>query len=450
VIQKGGLIRFGYNLLFAAFFWLSAPFYLLKMVRRGNWRRGFAQRFGIYDEALRSQLRESGPVVWMHAVSVGEINQCVPLQQALEKVMPGRTWVISTTTSTGMAELQTKLPEQVLKIYYPADFAGAVRRSLNLIRPRMIVLVEAEVWPNMMWAAADRQIPVALVNARLSERSFHRYRQVAFLFAPLFESLSAVGAQTEGEVELWCQLGCKSGRIVVTKNMKFDSVDLEPPGKLDVRALLDRLGVGRDSKIIVGGSTHDGEEAILARVMKRLRSDGLDVFLVIVPRHMERGRAVLSHIQEQGLRARRRSQLNAADCEPDLDLDCLIVDTTGELIDCYAAADVVFIGKSLKKGGGQNPIEPAALGKAVLYGDKMGNFKDISHILVSEGAAVAVSGEGGLQEKLHEILLSTSKNQEMGKAASRCVTENRGSLRRTVQMIQKITQKTIDPTTDIS
>lgn len=453
VIQRGRLIRFGYNILFTVFFWMSAPFYLLKMVRRGNWRAGFFQRFGIFSKALRSRLGESDSVVWIHAVSVGEVNQCVPLQRELEKMMPDQTWVVSTTTSTGMVELEKKLPGDVLKLYYPADFAGAVRRSLKCIHPRMIVLIEAEVWPNMMWAATDSRIPVALVNARLSDRSFERYLKTSFLFAPLFESLAVIGAQSIGDVERWRQLGCQADRISMTGNIKFDSVQLEPSGRVDVRALLDELGVSRAAKIIVGGSTHDGEEAMLARVFKRLRAEGLEVILIVVPRHMERGVAVQADVENQDLRAVRRSMFRLNRVDLDHQVDCLIVDTTGELIDFYAAADVVFVGKSLAKGGGQNPIEPAALGKPVVFGEKMSNFRDIVRILLGSKASIVVVDERSLEDTMLELMRFPGKIEQLGKAATDCVMANRGSLGKTAQLLcgacGKISKKTIDQATNI-
>ncbi len=437
VIQRGPLIRFGYNVLFAVFFFLSAPYYLWKMVRRGNWRKGFMQRFGCYDTELRKRIEAAGPIIWIHAVSVGEVNQCVPLQRELQKRLPGYAWLISTTTATGMAELCRKSGGDVIKIYYPTDFAGSVRRALRLIEPRMLLLVEAEVWPNMMWAARCREIPVALVNARLSDRSYARYRKVKFLFAQLFGSLETVCAQSEGDLARWQELGCRPERITLTGNIKFDAVSTTPPGRVDAAAMLERIGVHADAKVIVAGSTHDGEEEILARVCSMLRKSLGNIFLVIVPRHMERGARVQSAVEEQGLLPLRRSRIDSGDWTAG-GTNCLIVDTTGELVDFYAAADLIFVGKSLKSGGGQNPLEPAALGKPVIFGDKMANFRDIVRILVGSNAVRVVRSELDLRSTIGKLLENESELSSLGEAAARCIAENRGSLGRTVDALENI------------
>lgn len=455
MIQKSGLIWLAYNLLFAVVIVLAAPFYLWKMWRRGNWRPGFFQRFGIYDRALKARLRAEKPIIWMHAVSVGEVNLGVALLKELRARMPDHRWLVSTTTSTGMAELQRRLPDDVEKIYYPIDFDCCVRSAMRAISPQMIVLVEAEMWPNLVWMARDRGIPVSLVNARLSGSSYRGYLRAAFLFAPLYGSLAAVGAQTEGDVERWVRLGCRPDRVHVTGNIKFDSVATDPPGLIDAGKILRDLGVGPEAKIIVGGSTHAGEERILAEAFVQLAKEIDDLFLVVVPRHMERGSRAASDIADAGLRVVRRSEI-AADsgslsCRP----DCLLVDSTGELMDFYDLADVVFVGKSITAKGGQNPLEPAALGKPVVFGPNMGNFREIVRILLNEKGAEIVGTVPEIVDRLRKILTEPAVSDSMGQAARQAVGMNRGSLRKTGDLLvnkaySRIWKKPLDPHKNIT
>jgi 3-deoxy-D-manno-octulosonic-acid transferase len=263
-------MRVAYNILFVLFFWLSAPWYLLKMWRRGSWRAGFGQRFARYGAEILAVLGR-GPVLWLHAVSVGEVGVCLQLLRALEQNLPAFQFVVSTTTSTGMGELRRRLPSHIQPIYYPADFSGVVRRALNTLRPKAIILVEAELWPNLLWQAQDRDIPLFLVNARLSERSFKGYGRFSVLFRPIFSRFRAVGCQQPGDAQRLIALGFSAAAVRTVGNMKFDAAQPEDLPGLDVPGLLRQIGVNTNAKLLVAGSTHPGEEAILAEMLPRLR-----------------------------------------------------------------------------------------------------------------------------------------------------------------------------------
>src|ERR1700761_3347705 len=215
-------LRIVYNLLFLIFFWFSAPYYFFKMWRRGNWKAGFGERFADYQLELRAALAEK-PVLWLHAVSMGEVGVCLQLISALEKSLSGWQILVSTTTSTGMDELRKRLPAHIQRIYYPIDFPGNVRRALDLIRPRAIILVEAELWPNFLWQVTDRQIPLFLVNARISERSFAGYRRFGFLFRPIFARFRGVGCQQETDAERLVELGFQQDAVRVAGNLNLDA-----------------------------------------------------------------------------------------------------------------------------------------------------------------------------------------------------------------------------------
>ena len=221
-----------YNIFFTLFFWLSAPFYFLKMWRRGNWREGFGQRFGRFSSKIKQAITNRH-VLWIHAVSVGEVNICTQLIRSIEPRLPNLKIVVSTTTSTGMQELN-KLPSHIQKIYYPIDRREYVSRAIMTMHPEVIVLVEAEIWPNFLWRARELRIPQFLVNARLSEKSYHGYKRFGFLFRPLFAGFSGVGCQNEADAQRLRDLGCRSDAIHVVGNLKFDAANIEERRLLDV------------------------------------------------------------------------------------------------------------------------------------------------------------------------------------------------------------------------
>lgn len=425
-----------YNILFSLFFIGSVPYYFLKMWRRGNWRQGFGQRFGQHGTRIKQALTNRH-VVWMHAVSVGEVNVCTQLIRALEPRAPNLKIVVSTTTSTGMSELQKRLPHHIEKIYYPIDRRKCVDRALRTIDPEAVVLVEAEIWPNFLWRIADKKIPIFLVNARMSERSYRGYKRFAFLFRPIFASFTGIGVQNEIDAQRMRELGCRSEAVHVVGNLKFDAARLDERPLLDVSVLFGQLNVPEGARILVGGSTHDGEEAILADLFLRLRKRFPDIFLILVPRHFERGKAVGKELSERGIKHVYRTEIGTATQFKPREVECLLVNTTGELKYFYEPAAVIFIGKSLTAEGGQNPIEPGALGKAIVFGPNMQNFKAIAAAFVANRGAVQVQNVAELEQAFVELLSDPKRRLELGRNALKVVKENLGSIERTVEMIVK-------------
>jgi 3-deoxy-D-manno-octulosonic-acid transferase len=427
-------VRTLYNILFTVCFVLSSPYYFVRMRRRGNWQRGFAERFGKYDTNLKQAITNRD-TLWMHAVSVGEVNVCTHLIRALELRLPNLKIVVSTTTTTGMGELRRKLPNHISKIYYPIDRRHYVTRALNTIRPIAIVLVEAEIWPNFLWRARDQGIPVFLVNARLSDRSYRGYKRFGFLFRRLFTRLAGVGAQNEADAAKLRQLGCRTEAIHLVGSLKYDAARLGERRVLDVPALLRRAGVKPGARLIIGGSTHAGEEAILAEQFLRLRARFPDLFLVLVPRHFERSREVGRELETRGVKFAYRSELmSRAELAPG-EIDCLIVNTTGELPHFYEHATVIFVGKSLTAEGGQNPIEPGELGKAMVFGPNMQNFAKVVRDFLEQNAAVQVRNAVELEKVLGDLLADEARRRQLGRNAVKVVQENLGAIERTVDMI---------------
>ncbi len=423
-----------YNILFLIFFTLSAPYYFWRMWRRGNWQRGFGGRFAIYDPALKQTLTNTH-IVWLHAVSVGEVNLCTQLIRALEPRIPNVKMVVSCTTSTGMAELRGRLPSHVSKIYYPLDRRKFVRRALATINPQAIILVEAEIWPNFLWRARDLNIPVVLANARLSDRSFPRYKKFSWLFRPLFASLAGVGCQNEADAQRLREVGCRPERVTVVGNLKFDAAKISERRALDVRGLLRQIGVAADALILVAGSTHDGEELLLAEIAARLRVKFPSLFLVLVPRHFERCKDLGQKLRARGEKFIYRNEIFPRTQLVAGEVNCLLVNTTGELKFFYEPATVVFIGKSLTAIGGQNPVEPGAQGKAIVCGPNMQNFADITRSFVNKDAAVQVKNAEELERALGDLLADAPRRAALGRQAQEVVAENLGAIERTVGMI---------------
>jgi 3-deoxy-D-manno-octulosonic-acid transferase len=427
-------VRTLYNILFTVCFALSAPYYFWRMRRRGNWRPGFRERFARYHSELKQALTNRH-TVWIHAVSVGEVNLCTQLIRALEPRAPNVKFVVSTTTTTGMAELRRRLPRHISKIYYPVDRRKFVARALAVINPQAIVLVEAEIWPNFLWRAQQIRVPVFLANARISDKSFRGYKRFGFLFRPLFASFAGVGAQNEEDAARLREVGCRPEAIRVVGNLKFDAAKLDERHMLDVPAMLRQLGVSADAQILVAGSTHDGEEIILAEIARRLRSRFPKLFLVLVPRHFERYRELGRKLRELKVKLVYRSEISRATQFGEGDLECLLVNTTGELRFFYECATVVFVGKSLTAMGGQNPIEPGALGKAMVFGPNMQNFADVTRSFLANNAAVSVRNPEHLEDALRGLLADENQRAELGKNALKVVRENLGAVERTVEMI---------------
>ena len=422
-------MRLLYNILFPIFLLIASPFYFWKLVRRGNWTEGFAQRFGFYGK-LGQEIRGER-VLWLHAVSVGEANLAVELVEELRKEFVDWRYVVSTTTTTGMGVLRSRLPDGARAIYYPIDWLPFVKSAFRTLDPSSIVLVEAEIWPNLFWEANRAKVPLNLVNARLSEKSFEGYCRFDFLFRPLFESLNAVGVHNEIDADRIERLGSLRETIHAVGNMKFDGVSALKESDFDASAMLTQLKIAKDAPVLVAGSTFEGEENLLCALLPRWRELYPSLFLVLVPRHFERAKGVMESLDSTGLNVARRSQLQSAPENPDV----LLVDTTGELNAFYEVATLVFIGKSITAQGGQNPIEPAALGKPVIFGPFMQNFREVVRSLLEVKGAVQVADEEELADKISELLGASAQREDLGSAAKGVVKANKGATQRTAQIL---------------
>ena len=426
-----GPVRFLYNVVFPMAVLLMLPSFLLRMIRRGKYRHKFGQRFGIYSPGVRERIAGTGRV-WLHAVSVGEVNIALKLIQALRDADPSLVFILSTTTSTGFKLAASRKSPWLEPIYNPLDFLPVVRRVMQTIRPRALILVEAEVWPNVVCEARRLGAKAVLVNARLSPRSEKRFRAARMIAAPLFNQLDALYLQEPEDIARWTSLGVRQDKLHVTGSIKFDDSAAAARPIRNFRPVLDALGVPVDAPVLLGGSTFEGEEEILARVFLQLRKSRPDLFLILVPRHHERGDAVARQMERLGLKVARRTQSDQH-TRPDI----LLVDTTGELVSWYLCATVVFMGKSLCDRGGQNPAEPLAAGVPVVFGPHMRNFASLVQGLLRNQAAMEISDEATLQVAVESLLSSPEKRNAMVRRGVKCLEIHRGATDRTVSLLRE-------------
>ncbi|MEJ0000181.1 MAG: glycosyltransferase N-terminal domain-containing protein [Verrucomicrobiota bacterium] len=432
-----------YNVGFVTFFFVTGLYFLWRLWRRGRLLPQFGQRFGFYSRDVRERLA-TGCDLWIHAVSVGEVKIARVLLLRLRELRPGLRVVVSTTTGTGSALAQKRLADaNTVVIYNPIDFLWSVVHAFKLIRPKLLILVESEVWPNYLWCAKRRHIPVFLVNTRLSDKSEERYRRLRRLVRPLLQDIDLVCAQDPTEVARLTQAGFAPETVFNLGSLKYDVAEQEAldsrdaTKEKDIDAWWDRTGWNGEQKILLGGSTHPGEEEVLARIYRQLREDWPKLRLVLAPRHAERGAAVRDLCDRMGLRAVTRNQLAAANAPMSNGStpDVLVVNSTGELGALYKRATLTFVGKSLRGHGGQNFIEAAPVGTPIVIGPNMQNFKVITREFLNRQAVVQVTDEFELANCLRALIASDEVRKDLGSSAKATFEANLGAARRTAKVI---------------
>jgi 3-deoxy-D-manno-octulosonic-acid transferase len=424
-------------------FVLLSPLFLYKMWKRGKYRENFWQRFGCYSQDLRERLAlKKQPRCWIQAVSVGEVNVALLFIGALQRKFPDLLIVVTTTTSTGYAIAYERLPQEVELLYFPQDFPRPVRRAYDLIQPDFIVLMESELWPNHIWTAARRGVPIFLVNGRMSPRSQRGYQRLGWLAREVFNKLSLVCAQSPEDAASFTTIGAPPDRVHMTGNLKYDiSMPHADVQKVDPVQLLKQISISPAQPILVAGSTHPGEEEILFDVFTDLRRKFPNLFLVIVPRHVERTREVADLARRKQIKFVLRSEITSHLEQTAKPYDCLIVNTTGELKWFYKVATAIFVGKSLVGQGGQNIVEAAASGHPVIFGPNMQNFRAIARQFVAEGACVQVPDAYALRNALQDLLENPDRRHTIVAAAQRVIQSNIGATNRCVDLIEKALKK---------
>lgn len=414
-----------------------SPWLVWRMIVTGRYRRELAAKLLGRVNVSNGQGK---PVAWFHAVSVGEVNLLGTLVPAFRK--RHRDWlvVVSSTTDTGLAEARKRFPDLAV-IAYPFDFSWAIRSALDRVQPTLIVLAECELWPNFLSAAQRRGVPVVVVNARMSPRSFARLRQLGGLARRLLlERVARFAVQEEEYVDRYRQLGVADEKLVVTGSVKYDgaSGDRDTPRTRELARL---LSIRPGSLVWLAGSTHAPEESIVLAVVARLRERFPQLRLILVPRHPDRFEEVARLIERSGLPFARRSRIE----EPLPEMPpVVLLDTVGELGAAWGLADVGFTGGSLDgQRGGQSMIEPAGYGVPCVFGPHIWNFKDAVRRLVEVGGAVMVSGPSALEVELSNLLSDPPIRERMGRAARDLVRRQQGATERTLTVLEEAMRRTV-------
>ena len=410
---------------------ILVPSYWLRGIRHGKSRRGIRERLGYFSSEQLLELQGQA-IIWVHAVSVGETRAAIPLLKGLRKQYPQCKILLTNVTETGHAIAQKNRDIDIC-LFFPFDFSWTVRRVLQTVRPKLIAIVETEIWPNFTRQAHLLGIPLVLVNGRISDRSFPRYRFFRPLLRPILQCFSAFCMQSQLDAERIVQLGAPSSQVENTGNLKFDH-ELRDLNDQEIVELKQRYRLPESLQILVAGSTHAGEETQILEVYQQLLGQGRELLLILVPRHPERTREVEALLKGQELPCRLRSSLSKN--EPLFSSgQVLLVDTLGEVLNLYAVSDLVFVGGSLVPIGGHNLLEASLTGKPVLFGPHIHNFREISAKLVRAGAGLMVSGTADFFEKSVLLLDDPVRCRAMGHAGRALIVENAGATERTMQRI---------------
>jgi len=409
-----------YNLLFVPILLILLPGYLVRIRKRGGYRNKALQRLGIFDQETASRIGQQR--IWIHAVSVGEVGIALKFASEFHRRNQESRFLISTTTSTGLAILEKSASNWLEPIANPIDFPIITSRLIKRLRPSALLMVEADLWPNRIASCKELGIPVALLNARLSARSEKRFRMARAFSSPFFNQLNLITLTEPEDMDRWISLGVSPELLHVAGNIKHDSpiAPSEAPP---------------EHPVFLAASTHEGEEGVVALAWMTLKKDFPNLRLVIAPRHAERRGAVRGALKTLGISCCLRSEGN------DLSDEALLLDTTGELGNWYPKATVVFVGKSLPTSlnhGGQNMIEPLQAGAPVLIGPHTGNFEPLPTRLCTEGAAIRVSDEEGIVSAVRSLLANPTKRSRMVASAIHVLAHHQGATGRNCELVEDL------------
>ncbi len=405
---------------YSTLLYLLTPVVILCLLWRGRkapayWQR-WHERFAFYSSVSNIQ----NPV-WIHAVSVGEAEAAFPLIKRLQGQYPQRSFLVTSTTPTGSSRIQAVLGESVTHVYFPYDLPGCIQRFLNHFKPSMVVIMETEIWPNLFHQCRLINMPLSIINARLSERSLKGYARLQSLTRETLSAVSWVAAQTQADAERFMALGVDEQRVTITGNLKFD---LTLPDDLTAKASLIRCDYFKDRPVWIAASTHEGEDEQVLAALTQVQVAIPDILLTIAPRHPERFTKVADLCRNKGFSTVLRSQQRP--CEANTDV--FVIDTLGELKLFYGAADVAFVGGSLVPTGGHNVLEAAALGLPVLTGPHTFNFKEIIESLSEVNGLIAVADQQALASHVIKLMQQPDIRETVGQIGKDFVARNRGTL----------------------
>jgi len=425
-----------YSFFFTLGFFLALPYFLVQAVSHKKYSANMVQRLGFLSVGKYAQTQGG---IWIHAVSVGEVLAILPLVRMLGQRRPDLPIVVSTTTITGQDLANQKLTGTAQILYFPLDWTFAVRRSLNQIQPRLVLITETEIWPNFLWECKRRGVPVLLINGRISDRSVRRYRGIRWFMKRVLSCFNYCCMQSQSDLDRIRSLGAAPETSEVCGNLKYD---LRMPDGLEEKAVGYRhlLSLTGDSFLVIAGSTMKGEELLVLSAFRKLREKNPQAILLLAPRHPERFDEVEQLLRQQSFCFRRRSALTPGSLPGPADrpVEVVLLDSMGELAALYALADLVFIGGSLVTTGGHNLLEPALHKKAVLFGPCMTNFREMTADFLQEGAAMQVQDQDVLAEKLVELCAHPEFRKDIGERGFQIIARNRGATDRILKRIEEV------------
>lgn len=420
--------RISYTLLY----YLLLPVIFLRLWMRGRkaplYRKRWAERLGFFKVPARSD------GLWLHSVSVGETIAAAPLIKQIQSSHPDLPITITTMTPTGSERVKALFGDSVFHVYVPYDTPAAVRRFLKKVQPKLALIMETELWPNLIDQCSKQQIPVVVANARLSARSAKGYARFSTLTRAMLQQLCCIAAQSKADGQRFVELGLSANKLLVTGSVKFD---IQVAGELQARALALRTQWGEQRPVWVAASTHEGEDEPVLQAFKQVLQQSPQALLILVPRHPERFTEVAKLCRFQGFEVALRSQQQPVTAQTQI----LLGDTMGELMLFFAAADVAFVGGSLVATGGHNFLEPAALSVPVIAGPHVFNFDEISQLLLAEGGMCQIDNAASLAAKVQQLLDQPETRQRMGKAARAVVDNNGGAQQRVFELIEQLINK---------
>lgn len=414
------------RILYSFLLYLLCPFLLIRLFFKGaEYRYNWTDRLGYPSKVLSAK-----NIIWFHAVSVGEVHAAVPLVKALLQEYAHCKILFTTTTPTGAASVQRCFGDTVDRVYFPYDIPIAVKRFISIARPSILMVMETELWPNVFHYCYINDVPIVLVNGRISKKSAQAYKRWSLLSEPIFKNISLVLAQGQGDATRFIELGVAKEKVSVIGNLKFDvhlSTNIISSAK-DLREDLAAV----DRSVWVAASTHQGEEKIILDAFTKLLEKNLECLLIIVPRHPHRVVSVRQLCCKRGFKVLCKSDNRKCDKGTQI----FIVDTIGELLSYYAASDIAFVGGSFTEVGGHNMLEPASLGMPVIIGPHVFNFQEISQLLVEQGAAWQVCSVDELFGRVFSLLGDANLRHEMGNRGKNAVLQNTGAVERAMQLIR--------------
>jgi 3-deoxy-D-manno-octulosonic-acid transferase len=422
------MTMFLYNLILPFAFLFFLPGLIIKLIKRDGHKDTYLERFGIFSDEVKGRLKNLTYPVWVHAVSVGEAQIAVSFIKQWKESNPEINFVLSTTTTTGQTLGRQNSPEGVTVIFCPIDFSWAVKKVLKMLQPKVLVLFETEIWPNLIYESSKFGTKVVQVNARISDNSFKGYKRFRYFINPFLSKLTVSCAQTQLDAERLKGI-CQSLHVELTGNMKFDQKI--PENFLDLK--LDETFGDSKRRILLAASTHPNEEKLVSEIFKKLELEFSDLRLVLIPRHAERGDDVASILKELKIPFHQRTNNKKVKGQ----IKCLLADTTGEMVSFINNAEIVIVGKSFTGNDeGQNIIEPALMGKAVIVGSQLRNFRQVLDIMLKKNAILSVSDDE-LENAIRELLEDPERCKKLGATAKVTVTEHIGATQRTIDIVKK-------------